>query len=136
MRIRIVIDTREKKPLLFPGYATCYQSLRAGDYSVYGYTKMIAVERKGIKDYLNWLGSQRVISQLKKLRLCPYRCIIVEGDIDSHNHWGLMDKWTVISKTASLMAARVPVLFARNPEMAAYATVRYLSECKLLVDSR
>lgn len=135
--MRILIDTRERKPLEFPGHRTSFRKLDAGDYSIYGgYDKIITVERKGIRDFLSWLSSRRVIPQLKKLRRCKYRCIVVEGDIDSTNPWTMIDKWTVARKTANIMAARVPVLFARNAKMAAHVVVSYLQACKDLVDAR
>lgn len=134
--MRILIDSHEKKPFKFPGYNVSTTALAAGDYSVYGYKNLITVERKGIRDYLSWLCSKRCQPQLKKLRKVRYRCIIVEGSIDSSNPWTLMDKWTVASKTAAVMATRIPVLFAKNVDLATHATLAFLKECKRMVDSR
>lgn len=48
--MKILIDTRDQQPWEFPGIITVRRALIVGDYSLVGYDKTVAVERKSAAD--------------------------------------------------------------------------------------
>jgi DNA excision repair protein ERCC-4 len=84
----IVIDTREQAPLftqsLPKGLVVVRDTLDAGDYSIRGFERQIAVERKTIGDLLGCLGNDRdrFKRELEKLKSYEWRAICVEGTED------------------------------------------------------
>ena len=57
--MRIVVDTRERKPYEFPGIETVEKKLDVGDYSVEGFEDVFAVERKSLNDFTRSVGTDR-----------------------------------------------------------------------------
>lgn len=49
--MQIIIDTREQKPLSFPGYDKIYRKLDEGDYNIAELEDHIVIERKSITDF-------------------------------------------------------------------------------------
>jgi ERCC4-type nuclease len=54
----IIVDSREQKPYSF-SYNSSTEALPVGDYSLKGYEKVFAVERKTLDDLANSLGNDR-----------------------------------------------------------------------------
>ena len=80
----IVIDTREKLPLIFDGtIRTVRKFIRTGDYSVEGYEDQFAVERKSIPDLIGTLtaGRSRFERELQRMAGIAFRRVIVEGSL-------------------------------------------------------
>ena len=79
--LTVVIDTREKAPLVFSKLKTMPGTLKTGDYSVLGLEKKICVERKSISDLLMCVGRERERFDEELHRMLAYeaRCIVVEG---------------------------------------------------------
>ena len=83
----LVIDTREqdqlfKRPL--KGLTVVRDTLDAGDYSVRGFERMVAVERKSIGDFLGSIGNgrERFKKELEKLAGYERKWIAVEATHD------------------------------------------------------
>lgn len=132
----ILIDTRENLPWEFPGFRSKVQMLKAGDYSLYGYTKLITVERKSLGDFA--LSSRNMDrfkkGQLAKLLKLTYACIIVEGDPSIARYSKYYTPETIISKSCDIILHGVPILFCGTRDMASYACLEFLMKSKNLVD--
>ena len=57
--MKIVIDTRERKPYKFYGQDVVRKKLDTGDYSIEGFEDVFAVERKAKPDYLRSISHTR-----------------------------------------------------------------------------
>lgn len=80
----IVIDTREKLPLIFDGtIRTVRKFIRTGDYSVEGYEDQFAVERKSIPDLIATLTARRARfeRELQRMAGIGFRRVVVEGSL-------------------------------------------------------
>ena len=80
----VLIDTREQRALRFPpelGVDCGEATLPAGDYSVRGFTALIALERKSVGDLVGSLtqGRERFENELGLLEQYRWRAILVEG---------------------------------------------------------
>lgn len=86
MSIKIVVDTREQVPWRFDdikGIELVRAKLDAGDYSIVGLERRVAIERKSIDD---WHGTvlrdrARFYRELEALRAYEFRCVIIESSI-------------------------------------------------------
>jgi ERCC4-type nuclease len=81
----VLIDTREQRPLRFReelGVDCGGATLPTGDYSVRGFTHLIALERKSIGDLVGTLSQGRARFEEELDRLAEYRwkAILIEGD--------------------------------------------------------
>ena len=55
----ILVDTREQKPFKFAGYKKLVRKLNYGDYSMIGYKKIVAVERKSPADLFGTMATMK-----------------------------------------------------------------------------
>ena len=80
---RIVIDTREQAPYGFD-CPTVRRKLEAGDYSVDGLDRVVAVERKSLPDFASTVihDFRRFGAELEKLARLQAACIVVEASLD------------------------------------------------------
>lgn len=81
----VLIDTREQAPLRFPpnlGVDCGSATLPVADYSVRGFTSLIALERKSVADLVQTLshGRERFENELDLLTQYRWRAILVEGN--------------------------------------------------------
>lgn len=142
----ILIDTREIKPLVFPGYETKIVTLRTGDYSVNGVP--VAIERKSVSDLLGCIGQSRERFEKELIRLSQirYRAIVIEGDMEAvaagTRFSRLTPKQIISSVLAWSIKYAIPVIFAPNRDWAAASVrtmlshaVRYSLEFSDEVDS-
>ena len=84
MNMKIIIDTREQIPLEFePDIETCAGTLRAGDYSLAGFTEAVAIERKELGDFIACCGQERerFKAELQRLKAYEARAIVIEADM-------------------------------------------------------
>ena len=82
---KIIIDTREQKPLWKEGKAAVIGTLKTGDYSIVGYEDKIAIERKSLMDLFGTLGKghKRFKKELERALELDYFAIIIEGSYSS-----------------------------------------------------
>ena len=78
----IPIDTREQEPLTFANLPTQPATLDAGDYSVFGISHHVAVERKSLPDLLACVGRERdrFKRELQRLQAYRFRRLVIEAD--------------------------------------------------------
>ena len=83
---KIVVDTREQKPLWVKN--TIKKGLKIGDYSIEGYEDKISIERKSLADIFGTLtrGHTRFKKELERAMGLEFFAIVIEGSIDDiHN---------------------------------------------------
>lgn len=85
---RLIIDTREQRPYEFQRFTDRFESIEraalvAGDYSLEGMTKNIAIERKSLQDLVSTLtaGRDRFKRELARLQVFDYKCIVIEATL-------------------------------------------------------
>ena len=134
---KIIIDNREQTPLPFsPAVPTRRGTLYPGDYSIEGYTRSWAVERKSIADLIGSLighkrltdgtrrnNRDRLIEELTTMRGFDFAAVIVTGPryaIEGHQYQSRVEPANVMGMIASIEALTgVPFVFYDSPEEAA-----------------
>ena len=128
----ILIDTREKTPLIFGDIPLEYTALAAGDYSLKSFSDLIAIERKSLPDLVQCVGKERTRFTACLMRLSAYKCkaVIVEATLNDIflGDWRGEVKSSQVLGSISSWQARfgVPFIYAGNPILAA-------DECKRLM---
>ena len=83
--VTVVIDTREQEPFAFnPDLVRpIRRALPAGDYSVAGFEKKIAVERKTLDDFVGTVirVRGRFYREIRKLQRYTRACVVVEANL-------------------------------------------------------
>lgn len=80
--MRILIDTREQRPLPFPSEAeTARATLKVGDYTIEGFEDEVVVERKSLSDLMGSISHdrERFIKELRRMRSYRLSVIVIEG---------------------------------------------------------
>ena len=81
----IIIDTREQEGFSFDPELTDVErrTLPAGDYSLAGLERRVAVERKSLDDFVSTVirGRSRFSKELKKLQAYDFSCVVVEATL-------------------------------------------------------
>ena len=84
--LRIVFDSREQCPFRFEGFNAVVEvaGLEAGDYSLQGFERRVAIERKSLPDLVACLGVERERFARELSRLRGYDCaaVVVEASAD------------------------------------------------------
>ena len=80
--LAIVIDSREQQPYEYPG--AIVKGLPTGDYSIQGYEKRVAIERKSLADAYASLGGGRARfeRELERLSKLDYAAIVIESTLE------------------------------------------------------
>jgi ERCC4-type nuclease len=121
----ILIDNREQRPLRFApdlGVDCGSASLPAGDYSVRGYTHLIALERKSVADLVGTLtkGRERFENELDLLAEYKWKAILVEGrrgDVEAGIYRSLATPQSIIGSLRAIwMRWGVPTFWLDSPE--------------------
>jgi ERCC4-type nuclease len=121
----ILIDTREQRPLRFPeplGVDCGSATLPAGDYSVRGYTALIALERKSVADLVGTLtkGRERFEAELDLLAEFRWKAILVEGrrgDVEAGIYRSMATPQSIIGSLRAIwMRWGVPTFWCDSPE--------------------
>lgn len=126
----VVVDSREQKPFGFRGrpVEVTVGTLDAGDYSVRGFERRIAVERKSLVDLVGCLGRERerFERELVRLRGWEVAAVVVEepqAALRSGRYRGGLNPsaaWQSIVAFSSRF--RVPFFFCRDREDAEEVT--------------
>ena len=130
----IVIDTREQEGYSFDSRlaATVRRALPAGDYSVAGLEGIVAVERKGLDDFVSTVIHSRARFQKELRKLAGYRaaCIVVEAgllDVLQSRYRGEAHPNAVLGSALSIILDfRVPVFFCSSRQAACQFVQAYL----------
>ena len=133
--ITILVDTREQRPLAFPGFLTERTTLATGDYScVYDgqdLREVVAIERKSVSDLLGCIDGEREQFEQEMCRLAQYqfRALVVEDTmaefVTASRNTQLSVKQALSSTLAWVFKYQLPVMFCSGRSYAA-ATVRTL----------
>jgi len=77
--LRIIQDSREQCPFRFEGFNAVVEvgALEAGDYSLAGFERKVAVERKSLGDLIGCLSGDRARFERELARLRGYDCAAV-----------------------------------------------------------
>jgi DNA excision repair protein ERCC-4 len=131
--MKVVQDTREKRPLRFPLEVDVVVSgLKTGDYSIVGYEDRIQVERKRLSELVNCMTCDRVRfrKQLARLKKIPYRCVVIEGDmyrLMRKRYVGYVRPQEALDMMTALMVEyRVPFYMTGSAENTAHFTLSFL----------
>lgn len=143
-RLKIIIDTREKRPWAFGSeYAdTRVETLRTGDYAIDG-DELFAIERKSLDDFLSTIstGWERFQREIDRMEVFVAKVVIVESDFESccfisykgellppaHAHFKLVPSF-IAKRIAQLTLQGVSVIFAGNVHLAAGLALKILME--------
>lgn len=102
----IVVDTREQSPWRFDGFEgkVGRATLKSGDYTVLGFHKEFAIERKSLDDYLGSIthGRDRFEREMARLSCLRRACVIVEG---SRSTIAVGDYQSLVAPNAALSTA-------------------------------
>lgn len=124
----VLIDTREQRPLRFPealGVDCGVASLPTGDYSVRGYTHLIALERKSLPDLIGSIsqGRERFENELDRLAEYRWKALLIEADqadVEGHAYRSnMLPKSVLGSLRAFYWKWGVPHFWCTNPAGAA-----------------
>jgi ERCC4-type nuclease len=122
LKLSILCDSREQAPFAFSGYPVevSVGGLEAGDYSVRGFERRVAVERKTLGDLVGCLGADRQRFERELARLRGYDCaaVVVESPtlaLRQGRYLGRLDAgaaWQ--SVLAFSMRYRMPFIFCAD----------------------
>lgn len=136
----VVIDTREQRPLEFPGYLTVARALPAGDYSMVGWEHVIGFERKSFADLIGSCSSTPVPdrpdrkskrelfldaedSEIARVAALPYGALVLECTADEILHrpykYSQMNRSAVLATCYAIEMRHCRVVFAGSRERAA-----------------
>lgn len=120
----IVADSREQRPFPFrgrPAFVTV-GTLEAGDYSLAGFERRVAVERKSLGDLVGCLGRERERFERELARLRGYDCaaVVVEEPevmLRAGRYRGGLNPAAAWQSVIALSARfRVPFFFCKDRE--------------------
>jgi ERCC4-type nuclease len=121
----VLIDTREQRALRFApdlGVDCGVATLPAGDYSVRGFTHLIALERKSVSDLVQTLtkGRERFENELDILTEYRWKAILVEGrrgDVEAGIYRSLATPQSIIGSLRAIwMRWGVATFWLDSPE--------------------
>ncbi len=131
--MRLVIDTREQLPYAFSDRVdTVRAALPAGDYSVEGLERLVAVERKSLDDFVSSVIHERARFRRELEKLQSYRaaCIVVEADFADilyHSYYSKAHPAAVAGAAlAIIIDYQIPVFLCSDREGACRFTEGYL----------
>lgn len=132
----IVVDTREQKPLRFEaGTPIVRAKLDAGDYSLAGFERVFAIERKSLEDLCQTLtrGRDRFDRECQLLAEMRRACILVEADVDDLVLGRMRSQVAPKSVIGSLSAIHarygISTVWAGSPGNAAALAASWLDHC-------
>ncbi|MGD9874513.1 MAG: ERCC4 domain-containing protein [Kiritimatiellia bacterium] len=124
--LNIVCDSREQLPFAFAGYPVevTTGTLEAGDYSLSGFTRRIAIERKALSDLVGCLGGERdrFERELARLRGYDFAAVVVEAPAELLQQGRYLGKLDCKAAWQSVLAFsqryRLPFYFCRDRDEA------------------
>jgi DNA excision repair protein ERCC-4 len=122
----VVVDQRERDPLIFHNLASVRGTLYTGDYSILGSEELIAIERKTIPDLVSCCMGEsrdRFERELHRLRGFHFKRLLVigsRGEIELQRYYSRITPKAVLA-TLSAFEVRYdcPVVFAPTAAEAA-----------------
>lgn len=136
-------DSNEQHPFIFDKHINIKKKLAVGDNTIRGYSKYIAVERKGWSDLVRCLTTdwdrffERDTSQVNRLMKLEHACIVVEGTCRR----GLSHTYTRFPLTIDFLARRiaevslwVPIILMDTRPLARQTAFRFLLKAKEIFD--
>lgn len=132
--LRIIQDSREQCPFRFEGFnaVVTVGTLEAGDYSLAGFERRIAIERKTLPDLIACLGveRERFERELQRLKAHDFACIIVESPVVAlrqHLYASRLDEVAAWQSCLAFMQRfRLPIIFCQNRRDAEETTFHLL----------
>jgi len=126
----VVIDSREQLPFSFHGrpVAVAVGTLEAGDYSVGGFERRIAIERKSLPDLVGVLGRdrERFVRELARMRGYDCAAVVVEepcAALRSGRYRGGLNPSAAWQSVIALSSRfRIPFFFCQGREDAEQVT--------------
>lgn len=125
VRPYVLVDNREQRPLRFApdlGVDCGSATLPAGDYSVRGFTHLIALERKSVSDLVGTLtkGRERFENELDLLEQYRWKAILVEGrrgDVEAGIYRSMATPQSIIGSLRAIWFRwQVPTFWCESPE--------------------
>lgn len=120
--LQIVVDSREQQLFRFEGYPCTVEigTLAAADYSLHGFERRVAVERKELQDLVGCLSGERdrFERELARLRGYDFAAVVVEAPmvaLRTGRYLGRLDAgaaWQ--SVLAFSMRYRMPFIFCAD----------------------
>lgn len=138
--ITIIKDTREKAGFNFKDYKVINRKLETGDYSLENFEDQIVIERKGLIELFSCFGTERerFFKEIERMKLIPYRFIVVEGNYDEIDRTSKAFKISARSIKGSLTSLQlrygIHILMAGTHELAEELTLDILLKFKKYVD--
>ena len=137
--IQIIVDRREQTPYRFDNWPykdvlATYGTLKTGDYSIYGYEMLIAVERKSLDDLMMCLGRERErfmreIERSKELEAFAVIAECSQADIAFGRYRAQVKPQAALASIGAIMSRyRVPVIFAGDRAGGEYMTYMFLKQ--------
>lgn len=130
---RLLIDTREQRPLTFSDRVEVERAtLPTGDYSVAGCTDVVALERKSLADLVLCVAQERERFEecLRRLEAYPVRALVIEAtplDVQAHAYRSQVRPQSVLGSVIAWQVDRaLPVVWAGNAQLAAWLVERLL----------
>ncbi len=114
--MEIIVDTREQRPWTFegerPAFTLTRAKLESGDYSVAGFERRIAIERKSIDDFCGTVLNDRprFYAELERLRAYDFRAVIVEASVREI----MAGRYTSMASPASVLGFVAEVTVAQS----------------------
>lgn len=132
--VTVIVDTREQEGYGFnPQLVTpVRRALPAGDYSVAGLERDVAVERKTLDDFVGTVmhARDRFYRELRRLENYRRACVVVEadlGDVLARRYRGEAHPHAVFgSALAITVDFGIPVFFCTNRQLACRFVEGYL----------
>lgn len=130
----IAVDTREQRPLDFPGFAVMRKTIPTGDYSMQGFEHRIAIERKSKTDAWGCVadGRARFERCMARLAQLEFAAVVIECSLSEFqippSRVERVNAGTAVGSYLSWMVQhRVPVVWVDNRDFAARVVVRMLA---------
>ncbi len=123
---RLIVDTREQRPLVFRHLEAVPGTLQSGDYSIAGLEDEFAVERKSIPDLVGSVtrDRDRFTRELHRLRGFRWKYLLAVGTEMELSRLAAQGRANPAQVKHSILAfsARynLPVVWVDNPEAAAH----------------
>lgn len=134
MRPRILIDSREQRPLRFSDHVDIeVATLPTGDYSLAGFTDRVAIERKSLPDLVACVGPERerFMDCCRRLRDYDLCAVVVEAALDdvlAHVYRSRTHPQSVVGTTVAIQVDYgVPTIWAGDARNAANIVERLLT---------
>jgi ERCC4-type nuclease len=111
----VKIDTREQLPFSFEHLGSCMGTLATGDYSIVGLEHVIAIERKGLNDFVSCCAGERDRFQAELKRMLAYetRAVVIEAswaDLERGEWRSKIPAQSVVSSALGWIAAGIPIV--------------------------